>query len=242
MNDSYITVLNGRVKLRQIEGGLKTSTDSVMLAASCPVSSGQSVLDLGCGVGSAGLCLLARVSYIHLTGVDIQDDHVECAHGNAVLNGFEATSDFLVSDIKIFQDNRYDHVICNPPYESSGAYLRSPSEKKDQALGHKDGACIEDWIKCAYNNLKSGGMLTLIHKADRLHDIVRSMGKAWGDLEVIPLFQKLGQPAKRMIIRARKQRKGLSKLHFGLVVHEKGGEYTTQAQSILREAHGLYTD
>lgn len=233
-----ITVLNGAVQLRQIEGGFKTSIDAVLLAAACPAKTGQSILDLGCGVGSAGLCAVQRVENSALKGIDIQQDHVECARENAALNNQDAV--FECADIKSYHGDLFDHVICNPPYEDAGAHLVSPSDKNAKARGHlEQNITIDHWVKCAFNNLKSGGSLTIIHKADKIHKIIVALGKSFGATEIIPLWPKQGKEAKRVIIRTIKHRKTPARISPGLVLHNEDGTYTNETQRILRGGEPL---
>ncbi|MFP4314349.1 MAG: tRNA1(Val) (adenine(37)-N6)-methyltransferase [Alphaproteobacteria bacterium] len=237
-DDTIISVLNGAVRLQQIEGGFKTSIDAVLLAASCPAKNGQSILDLGCGVGSAGLSVLHRLPQSTLKGIDIQADHIEIANGNAALNNRQAV--FECADIRSYQGALFDHVICNPPFEDAGAHLVSPSDKKAAARGHLQGDInLEDWVKCAFNNLKSGGSLSIIHKAGATQKILQAFGKSFGATEIIPLWPKSGKEAKRVIIRTRKHRKSPAHIHPGLVLHDEDGTYTKAAEMILRQGKGL---
>lgn len=235
-----ITVLNGALQLHQVEGGFKTSIDAVLLAAACPARAGHHILDLGCGVGSSGLCVLTRINDTHLTGLDIQADHIDAALQNSDLNNFSERSVFKCADIRDFHDGGFDHVICNPPYEEAGEHLISPSAKNAAARGHLDkGITIEDWVKCAFNNVKSGGSFTIIHKAAKTQAIIRALGKSFGATEIIPLWPKAGKEAKRVVIRTIKHRKSPSRLHAGLVLHNDDGTYTEAANAILRNQEAL---
>lgn len=238
--NDIISVLNGAVKLHQIEGGFRTSIDAVLLAAACPAKSGQHILDLGCGVGSAGLCALSRINDTKLTGIDIQADHVKMATQNAALNNNADRCEFINSCIKDFSGTRFDHVICNPPYEEAGKHLVSPQNKNAAARGNlNQEITLNHWIKCAFNSLKSGGSLTMIHKADQIQAIIQALGKSFGASEIIPLWPKTGTPAKRIIIRTIKHRKSPATLHCGLILHNEDGSYTDEAQNILRESGKL---
>ncbi len=233
-----IHVLNRRVALYQPAQGFRTSLDSVMLAAACPAKAGQSVLDLGCGVGSAGLCLASRVPGIHLTGVEIQADHVALAEKNAALNGVPAA--FTCADIRDYRGAPQNHVICNPPFSEAGKHLPSPSSAKALARGHIEADCtLKDWIDAGFRNLKNGGSLTLIHMAAETHTIIQALGKRFGAVEIIPLWPRAGVPAKRVILRAIKNRKTQAVIHPGLVLHEADGAYTAAADRILRDGGAL---
>lgn len=237
--DVEIYVLDKQVRLLQPADGFRTSLDSVMLAAACPVQGGQRVLDMGCGVGGAAFCVLHRVPDCHVTGVELQDCHVELAQQNISLNNAEERAAFMMGDIRDYgvaePQERYDHVICNPPYLEAGEYTPSPHAKKAKALGHDEaGLDIKDWVDAGFRLLKSRGSLTIIHRADAADRIVQSMGRRFGGIEIIPLWPRAGQPAKRVIIRALKDRRSPAKLHQGLVLHQDDGSYTPETDAILR--------
>ena len=79
--------LMGRLRLLQPAQGYRAATDPVLLAAACPASAGQSVLDLGCGAGAAALCLAARVPGLALAGLELQPGYADLARRNAARNG-----------------------------------------------------------------------------------------------------------------------------------------------------------
>lgn len=232
-----IHVLDHRVRLLQPTQGFRTSLDSVMLAAACPAKAGDNILDLGCGVGGAGFCVLARVPGTILTGVEIQGDHAALAVRNIALNKMESRAAFVCDDMRGYMgDGQFDHVICNPPYLDAGTHTPSPSLPKATALYHSDeNISVKDWIDAGFRNLKNGGSFTIIHRADHLDKIIQGFGKRFGAVEIIPLWPRVGVAAKRVIIRALKNRKTLALLHPGLVLHEADGSYTPAADSVLRE-------
>lgn len=234
-NSNDITVLDGKVRLLQPPQGFRTSIDAVLLGAACPASEGQSILDLGCGVGSAGLCALYRLPDVTLTGIDIQGDHIDLASQNAALNAMESRATFTTADIRDFDGGSFDHVICNPPFEEAGAHTPSPSTPRATALGHLDAdLSLKDWVECAWRNIKGRGSLTMIHKASALDEIILALGKSFGDTQIFPLYPKAGKPANRVIVRAYKHKKTPCTVHNGLILHEDNGDYTDAADAILR--------
>ena len=80
------TFLNQRLIIRQPRNGYRAATDPVFMAASVPARAGQSILDIGCGVGVASLCLGARISGLSLTGIELQVDYTKLAKVNAANN------------------------------------------------------------------------------------------------------------------------------------------------------------
>ncbi len=262
MMSEEIYVLDKKVRLLQPAAGFRTSLDSVMLAAACPVKDGQSVLDMGCGVGGAAFCVRERVSGVHVTGVDVQADYVALAQRNIALNNAEGQAAFVCADIRDFKpEKRFDHVICNPPYMEAGHHTPSPEERKAIANGHLDSChsehreesqeagqdpspmlrmTLQVWLDSGFHLLKSGGSLTMIHRADMTDKIVQGLGRRFGAVEIIPLWPRAGQVAKRVIIRAIKDRKSPATLHSGLILHEENGDYTAAAEAVLRGGTALY--
>ena len=239
------TLLRGRVRLLQPRIGFHASLDTVFLAAAVPVKNNFSLLDVGCGVGSAGLCALARNNNMHLVGLDIQRELIDLALQNAGLNGLSEHCHFFRGSLlteKVIPENYFNVVLMNPPYQEGGSH--TPSPRKIKAISHGEeasGAKLLDWIRYAHRKLKAGGTAVMIHRADRLDDVIVALeNRRWfGSLEVFPLWSRIGDDAKRVIIRARKERYAPMVLKAGLVIHEKDGQYTDGAQKVLSAAEAI---
>lgn len=158
---------------------------------------------------------------------------------NASLNGVSEQCRFFHGDIqreKVITDNHFDVVVMNPPYLEGGAHLSSPEKIKATSHGEDgSGASLEIWLKYAHRKLKQGGNLTLIHRADRMNDVITTLEKRrwFGSLIIYPLWPHEGEEAKRVIIRARKERYAPLVLKSGMVVHKADGQYTDAAQKLL---------
>ena len=236
-----IHVLNHKVRLYQAENGFRTSLDSVFLAAACPAEEGSRILDMGAGVGGASFCVLWRIPQSRVTGVEIQESHAALARGNIDLNDMQGRAEFIRADIRHYTaQDRYDHVICNPPYLEAGSYTPSPSVERATALGHEGSdVTLQDWIDAGFRNLKSGGSFTMIHRADMTDKIVQGLGRKFGAIEIIPLYPRMDEDAKRVIVRAVKDRKTPAKLRAGLILHEGDGTYTAASDAILRDGAAI---
>lgn len=239
------TLLDGRVSLLQPKEGFHASLDTVLLAAAVTVKPQGQLLDVGCGVGSAGLCATLRNKNIYLTGIDIQQELIDLAMQNAAMNKMSERARFFQGDLmkeKIIEDNAFDAVMMNPPYQEAGTH--TPSPRKIKAFSHGEdasGTRLQDWVKYAHRKLKQGGGLTMIHRADRLDDVIAALtARRWfGSLAICPLWPRAGENAKRAIVTARKERYKPIALLNGLIIHKKNGDYTTEANKILRGGGSL---
>jgi tRNA1(Val) A37 N6-methylase TrmN6 len=240
------TLIRGRVKLLQPKTGFHASLDTVFLAAGAEVKDKWKVLDIGCGVGSAGLCITSRNKNISLYGIDIQQELVDLAHLNASLNDVQDRCTFFCGNIlteQHIQDNFFNSIIMNPPYQGDGT--TSPHKIKNLAHAEKaSGTELMDWIKYAHKKLKNNGYLTVIHRADRMDELITVLThRRWfGSLVVLPLWPHAGEPAKRVLIRARKERYAPLKLLPGLALHEADGSYTAAAKEVLEKGLPLNFD
>jgi len=233
--------LGGRVKAWQPRDGYRAATDPVFLAAACPARPGDSVLELGCGVGVASLCLAARVPGLRLTGVELQRDYAELARRN----GAEAGLDLCVIEADIEAPPKdllqvsFDHVIANPPYYAAGAGTAADDPGRERAL--REHTPLPVWIEIARKRLNPKGWLTLIQSADRLADCLSALQTGFGTISVLPLHARSGRPAKRILIRARKGGKAPLELLPPFLIHENaaherdGDDFTPSARTILRD-------
>lgn len=234
--------LGGRVQLLQPRQGYRAGADPVLLAAVVPAQPGQSVLDLGCGVGTAALCLGARVSGLSLTGVERHAEYAELARRNGA-----GALEIIIADVgdlpMALRQRQFDHVITNPPYFDRTAGLASGHTGREAALG--ETTPLSDWVRVAAKRLKPRGYVHIIHRAERLPDILRALPSGMGSIEVLPLSARVGRSAERVIVRARKNGRAAFKLHAPLILHQgprhktDADDYTPQIKSVLRDGAAL---
>ncbi|MEK9968195.1 MAG: methyltransferase domain-containing protein [Ferrovibrio sp.] len=246
---THDALLGGLVRLRQPRKGQRASADAVMLAAAVQARSGAQVLELGCGSGVAMLCLAARLKGVQVTGIELQPDLAALCAGNIAANGFETRLSVHEGDIRTRRiagvaPNSFDQVFANPPYFDIARHRVSPHAGRAAARAEADDADIGHWVAAMLRYAKPNGGLTLIHKAERLGDILAALAgqngrNGAGAIRVIPLFSRAGQPAKRVIVRAIKGSKAPLVLTPGLVLHGAGGSYLPEIDAVLRNGAAL---
>lgn len=239
-------LLGGRVRLQQPEGGYRAAIDPVLLAAFTAAEAGERVLDLGTGTGAAALCLAVRVPGVTVFGLEKRADAAGFARRNVALNRLDAAVTVVEGDLLAPpvppEPGSFDRVMMNPPYLRAEAASVPPDDWK--AAANVEGeAKLADWLRCAARMLKPRGMLTLVHRADRLDEILGSLAGApfggFGDFVLAPLWPKPGVEAKRILVAARRGGRGPLRLTAGLTLHRPDGAYTEEAARVLRQAAAL---
>jgi len=236
--ESIDRLLDGRVEVAQPADGYRVAVDAVLLAAAVDAPAGSAVLDLGCGVGSVGLCLAWRRPDLSITGLDREPVFVACARDNAARNGFDARLHICAADMRAPLPRKFDHVAMNPPYLKAGTATVSAHPLKAAATAESD-ATLADWIAAARDALKPGGVLTLIHRADRLDDVLSGVSRSFGGIVLLPLHPKRDRSANRIILRAQLGSGEPLAILPGLVLHDESGAFTPAADSILRDGKAL---
>ena len=235
------TLLGGKVKFRQPEKGYRVAIDPLLLAAAVPAGDGERVLDLGAGAGAAALCLAQRVSGCRIDCLEAQEDLARLAAENVSANKLDRRIIVHVGDLRRapadLPRGGFDHVMTNPPHLSVESADAQPDQSKRRATVDELG--IEAWIDAALRFLKPRGRLTLIHRADRLDELIVALSPRLGEIAVIPLWPKAGEAARRVILRARKGAKSPARLSAGLVLHRDDGGFTEAADAILRGGEAL---
>lgn len=232
--------LGGKVRVRQPTRSFRSGLDAVMLAAAVPARSGDEILELGAGSGAGSLCLAARVRGCAIQGVEIDPDLAQLANDNAASNGLTKRVRFVAADIFALpraQRRSFDHVFCNPPFHG-GSGARPPESARARAL-HDDGH-LAAWLAVGMKRVGSGGTFMTIVRADRLMEALGALPDR--GVSILPLWPRADEPAKRVILSVRRGSRAPLKLLPGLVLHEKDGRYTQQADVILRDGRALVLD
>lgn len=234
--------LGGKLRLWQPKRGYRAGVDAVLLAATAQPVPGARVLELGCGVGAAILCLAARIPGLTLTGVEREPTFAALArrNGGALLEVVEADLAELPLEVR---QRQFDLVLANPPYYRRSASIRSGQSHREAA--HGEETPLQNWVRTAARRLAPKGQLHFIHLAERLPDLLAALPQGMGSVEVLPLAARQGRAPDRILFKATKNGRGAFRLHAPLILHRgarhevDGDDYTPAVHAALREGAAL---
>lgn len=235
METSLDAFLGGRLHLHQPLQGYRAGNDPVLLAAATPIEPGQSFVDLGCGVGTVGLCLQARLEgTLKGYGVELDPGLADLARQNLAQ---EARWDFEIAqgDVREAPKTKVDWVLSNPPFFVAGSGRRSPNAQRQQ--GRHLSLSLTEWIGAAKAWALPRARMALILNARQVPEALAALSKGWGCQVLMPLLGKRGQAeAGRVLLFARQGSRSDFRLARPFVIREENGELTDAARRVLAEA------
>lgn len=215
-----------------------------MLAAAVSARTGDSVCDLGAGVGAASLCLAARVAGLHITAVEIDPELAALAQANAERNAHAQSFKTVVADVlkrpRALPRQAFHHVLTNPPFHDVARGTRAPAAAKARATSAHARELVE-WLRFARALVRPKGVVTVIMPVEQLPAALEALAPGGQGVEIVPLWPKDGEPAKRLIIRVRMNANAPLVVRAGLVLHGKDGKPTEAAEAVLRHGAALTT-
>jgi len=240
LDESKVTedrVLNGRIRLRQTLGGYRAGLDAALLAAACDSGPGDRVLEAGCGVGGALLAAAARRPDTTFCGLERDPEAAALARDNVALNALGTRVEILEGDVqtgfRALERPVFDSVMANPPFFDDPSALRAPAPEKTGAWMADGG--LAAWTVFLLKAVREGGRITIVHRADRLADILTLLAPKAGSFRIRPVQPFADAPAKRVLVRAIKTGKAPLVLLPPLVLHDRnGGQHTAETEAILR--------
>jgi tRNA1(Val) A37 N6-methylase TrmN6 len=164
------------------------------------------------------------------------------AAGNAMLNDWHGRFMAVAGDVRRppFRSNGiFDHVMCNPPYHKPG-HGHEPANPLARAANVETAGDLMDFAAAACRLVRRKGTVTLVHRADRLADVVAALADRAGDIVVIPVRPKADADAHRVVVRARAGVAGPLRLAADLTLHTADGAFTREATAILRKGSKLH--
>ncbi|HET9159159.1 MAG TPA: methyltransferase domain-containing protein [Caulobacteraceae bacterium] len=235
-------VLGGAVRLAQPREGYRAGLDAALLAAACKVEPGERALEAGCGVGAALLAAAVRNPGADFVGLERDPKMRALAQANIAINDLAERVAVIECDIaEPFRHlglERFDAVMANPPFFDDPKVLRGPLPARRGAYIADDG--LGAWIEFMMKAVRERGRITLIHRADRLADILALLSRKCGSFRVLPVQPFEDAPAKRVLVRAIKSGRAPLVIRPALVLHDRGaGKHRPHIESILRGQAGV---
>ncbi|MGY4626522.1 tRNA1(Val) (adenine(37)-N6)-methyltransferase [Bradyrhizobium sp. USDA 4486] len=231
--------LGGQLLLKQKRSGHRAGHDAILLAAATEAKAGDRVVDLGAGIGAAGLALARRVEGIRLSLVEIDPELAELARANAAANVIAAEAIVLdvTADAQTFAANdlppdSVDVVLMNPPFNDPARHRVSPDQARQIAHVATDET-LHAWVHAARRILRSNGALTLIWRADGIGDVLAALSRGFGGLAILPIHGEAGRPAIRVLVRAVKGGRAPTRLLPGLVLNDESRVPKKEVSDIL---------
>jgi tRNA1(Val) A37 N6-methylase TrmN6 len=229
--------LGGRLNLAQPKRGYRAGMDAALLAAACDARPGQRVIEAGCGAGAALLSAAARRTESVFTGVERDPEALALCRENITVNGLSERVQALEGDVgqklSALGLQPFDAALANPPFFDDPDAIRGPAPEREGAWIAEGG--LEAWTRFLLKAVREGGTITMIHRADRLGDILALLNKGAGSFRIRPVQPFADEPAKRVLVRAVKTGKAPLVLLPALVLHDRsGGKHTAEADAILR--------
>lgn len=243
----------GRIRLIQPAKGFRAGMDSVLLAAAIAPEDGAQALELGCGAGAVLICAAARARGAWFTGVEHCREAFARAQANVALNGLEDRIALVAGDVAQLPpefSGRFRDVFANPPFAEDERAMRLPAAARRASLVMDTPVAL--WIEAARRALARGGMLTLIHRADHVGALLAGFAKGWGALEIVFVFSRPDRPARRILVRARRDARAAPKILPPLVLHRRAfglasgsegapsGAWTHSAEALAIQAGGAF--
>jgi len=237
--------LGGLVTLVQPRRGHRAGLDAALLQTLVPAGASGHAIDLGSGVGTVAFSLAARAAALTVTGVERDGGLVACGRAalarpeNAAfadrvrLVEADVTARLAERNLHGLADRSADWVLMNPPFDLAGQVRASPDARRRSAHVTEPGS-LEGWCRTAAGFAKPGALLGLIHRAQALPDVLAALAGWFGDIRLLPVHPAAGDPAIRILVRARGGSRAGPQIMPGLVLHQPDGSWTPAVDALLR--------
>jgi len=239
-------VLGGRVRLKQPQRGHRVGHDAILLAAAVAAAPGEHIVDLGAGVGAAGLALAARLDGVAITLVEVDADLAALAAENARRNGVADRVRVIALDVSAparayvaagLKPATAAGVMMNPPFNDPRRHNVSPDPRR--RLAHAAAPPLAVWVKSAARLLRPHGILTLIWRADGLPEVLSALAAGFGAVTLLPVHPRPDAAAIRILVRAEKGSRAPLAVLPGLCLNDATGKPTRATEAILRQGGSL---
>ena len=214
--------------------------DSVLLSNFAKeIKNNSQVLDLGTGTGIISILLSKKIQAKKIYGIEIQKEVAEMAKRSILLNNLEKEIEIINKDIKeldeIFDNNSIDAIVTNPPYKKEKSGEKSENLVK-LISRHEETASLEEWIQISFKLLKDKGELYMVHRPERLVDIISLLRKNKLEPKTLQMvYSNVQKEPKLVLIKAVKNAKSFLQVKKPLIIYDEEGNYTDEILKIYNK-------
>lgn len=227
--------LNG-LSIIQDPNGFCFGIDAVLLSHFVKVKRTHKIVEFGTGTGIIPILLAGKAEFDHLSAFEVQPEVADMARRSIKLNHLEDRIEVIEANLKDalehFEKGSIDTIVSNPPYMSTEGGIKNPSDKK--AISRHEVLCtLEDIISNASKLLKQGGNLYMIHRPNRLADLIYLCKQYKLEPKEIRMIQPYAHKKPNIfLIRCAKGGRPDLKFHDPLIVRTDQGDYTKEIYEI----------
>ena len=228
------------LKIIQNEKGFCFGMDSVLLSDFAKnMKNNSTVLDLGTGTGIIPILLCGKTNLKKVVGIEIQKDVANMAKRSSQLNNlqdrFEVVNTNIIDLKNIYEKQSFDVIVTNPPYKKENTGITNENEAK-LISRHEITANLEDFISISKDLLKDKGEFYMVHRPERLVDILSLMRK----YKIEPKILKFVSPNKNkepnlILVKGIKNANSFLKVEKKLYVYNEEGKYTNEILKIYNK-------
>ncbi|MCD3195488.1 tRNA1(Val) (adenine(37)-N6)-methyltransferase [Clostridium botulinum C] len=227
--------LNG-IHVIQKKDGFRFGIDAVLLANFAKVKNGDRVVDLCSGTGIVPFIIAGKTKASNITGIEIQRDMTEMANRSTKFNKLQDKIEFICEDLtninNIKKISKADVVTVNPPYKLCNSGIVNPNDK--MAIARHEICCnLEDVIIACRTLLKDNKRMYMVHRPDRLADIITLMRKNKIEPKRIQMVHpNTKKPPNIVLIEGQRDGGAFLKWEPPIYVYNDEGGYSDQIQVI----------
>jgi tRNA1Val (adenine37-N6)-methyltransferase len=228
------------LKIIQNKEGFCFGIDSVILSDFAKnIKKGARVLDLGTGTGIISILLCGKTDLSNVIGVEIQKEVAEMADRSCKLNDlknrFKVNNENILNLKNIYDKQSFDVIVTNPPYKEKDKGIINENEKKIISR-HEITATLEDFIKVSSDLLKDKGELYMVHRPERLVDILYLLRKNKIEPKILKMvYSNMNKEPKLILIKGIKNAKPFLKIENNLYIYDENGNYTDDILKIYNK-------
>ena len=226
------------LKIIQNTEGFCFGIDSVLLTEFAKdMKKHSSIVDLGTGTGIIGILLSKKVEASKIVGVEVQKDVAQMAKRSVELNNLQNIMSIVNEDVQnlSLEKNSFDYVVTNPPYKKKGTGIINQKDKQIISR-HETTVDLDEWIKVASKLLKDNGAIYMVHRPERLNEIIEILRKYRLEPKRIRfVYPKIDKDANLVLIKAVKYANSFLKVEKPLIIYKNDGSYTDEILKIYEE-------